>query len=47
MQAPEGYLLDQIVHTVELSYAGQETPMIDAHLDVSNDYTKSTSPKSI
>lgn len=40
VQAPEGYLLDQSVHTVELSYAGQETPVIDAHLDVSNDYTK-------
>lgn len=40
VQAPEGYLLDQIVHTVELSYAGQETSVIDAHLDVSNDYTK-------
>lgn len=39
-QAPEGYLLDQSAHTVELSYADQETPTIKAHLDVSNDYTK-------
>ena len=40
VQAPEGYLLDQSAHTVELSYADQETPAINAHLDVSNDYTK-------
>lgn len=40
VQAPEGYLLDQSAHTVELSYADQETPAIKAHLDVSNDYTK-------
>lgn len=40
VQAPEGYLLDQSAHTVELSYADQETPVINAHLDVSNDYTK-------
>ena len=40
VQAPEGYLLDQNAHTVELSYADQETPVIKAHLDVSDDYTK-------
>ncbi len=40
VQAPEGYLLDQSAHTVELSYADQETPVINAYLDVSNDYTK-------
>lgn len=40
VQAPEGYMLDQSAHTVELSYADQETPVINAHLDVSNDYTK-------
>ena len=40
VQAPEGYLLDQSAHTVELSYADQETSVINAHLDVSNDYTK-------
>ena len=40
VQAPEGYLLDQSAHTVELSYADQETPTVKAHLDVSNDYTK-------
>lgn len=40
VQAPEGYLLDQSAHAVELSYADQKTPVINAHLDVSNDYTK-------
>lgn len=40
VQAPEGYLLDQSAHTVELSYVDQETPTVKAHLDVSNDYTK-------
>ena len=40
VQAPEGYLLDQNAHTVELSYADQETPVIKVHLDVSDDYTK-------
>lgn len=39
-QAPEGYLLNPTSHTVELSYADQQTPVIEAHLDVSNDYTK-------
>lgn len=39
-QAPEGYLLNPTPHTVELSYADQQTPMIEARLDVSNDYTK-------
>ena len=39
-QAPEGYLLDPTPHTVDLSYADQQTPVIEAHLDVSNDYTK-------
>lgn len=40
VQAPEGYLLDQSAHTVELSYADQETHTVKAHLDISNDYTK-------
>lgn len=40
VQAPEGYLLDQSAHAVELSYADQKTLVINAHLDVSNDYTK-------
>lgn len=40
VQAPEGYLLDQSTHAVELSYADQETPVINVRLDVSNDYTK-------
>ena len=39
-QAPEGYLLNPTSHTVELSYADQQTSVIEAHLDVSNDYTK-------
>lgn len=39
-QAPEGYLLDQSTHAVKLSYTDQETPAINVHLDVSNDYTK-------
>ena len=39
-QAPEGYLLDQNPHTVELSYADQTTPVIEAHLGVSDDFTK-------
>ena len=39
-QAPEGYLLDQSTHAVKLSYTNQETPVINVHLDVSNDYTK-------
>ena len=39
-QAPEGYLLNPTPHTVKLSYADQQTPVIEAHLDVSNDYTK-------
>lgn len=39
-QAPEGYLLDQSTHAVKLSYTDQETPVINVHLDVSNDYTK-------
>lgn len=39
-QAPEGYLLNPAPHTVKLSYADQQTPVIEVHLDVSNDYTK-------
>ena len=39
-QAPEGYLLNPTPHTVKLSYADQQTPVIEVHLDVSNDYTK-------
>ena len=39
-QSPEGYLLNPTPHTVELSYADQQTPVIEARLDVSNDYTK-------
>lgn len=40
VQAPEGYLLDQSTHTVELSYTNQETPVVTARLDVCNDYAK-------
>lgn len=40
VQAPEGYLLDQSAHAVELSFADQETPVVNVRLDVSNDYTK-------
>lgn len=39
-QAPEGYLLNPTPHTVKLSYADQQTPVIEVHLDVSNDYIK-------
>lgn len=39
-QAPEGYLLNPTPHTVKLSYADQQTPVIEVRLDVSNDYTK-------
>ena len=39
-QAPEGYLLNPTPHTVKLSYADQQTPVIEVHLDISNDYTK-------
>lgn len=39
-QAPEGYLPNPTPHTVKLSYADQQTPVIEVHLDVSNDYTK-------
>lgn len=39
-QAPEGYLLNPTPHTVKLSYADQQTSVIEVHLDVSNDYTK-------
>lgn len=39
-QAPEGYLLAPTPHTVKLSYADQQTPVVEAHLDVPNDYTK-------
>lgn len=39
-QAPKGYLLDPTPHTVKLSYADQQTPVIEVHLDISNDYTK-------
>lgn len=39
-QAPEGYLLDQSPHTVELSYADQTTSVIEAHLGVFDDFTK-------
>mgnify|MGYP000004839734 CR=1 FL=1 len=40
VRAPDGYLLDQSSHTVSLSYTDHKTPVIEAHLDVSNDYTK-------
>lgn len=40
VQAPEGYLLDQSAHAVELSFADQKTPVVNVRLDVSNDYTK-------
>ena len=39
-QAPEGYLLNPTPYTLALSYADQQTPGIEVHLDASNDYTK-------
>ena len=40
VSAPEGYLLDQTPHTVELTYENQDTPVIFAQVEASNDYTK-------
>ena len=40
VNAPEGYLLDPTPHAVELTYADQDTPVIYARVDASNDYTK-------
>ena len=40
VSAPEGYLLDQTPHAVELTYENQDTPVIFAQVEASNDYTK-------
>lgn len=39
-QAPAGFLLDQTTHIVDLTYADQKTPVVEARLNVSDDYTK-------
>ena len=39
-QAPAGFLLDRTSHIVDLTYADQKTPVVEARLNVSNDYTK-------
>ncbi len=40
VSAPEGFLLDPTPHAVELTYADQDTPVVHARVEVSNDYTK-------
>lgn len=40
VNAPEGYLLDPTPHAVELTYENQDTPVIFAQVEASNDYTK-------
>ena len=40
VNAPEGYLLDPTPHAVEITYADQDTPVIYARVDASNDCTK-------
>ena len=40
VSAPEGYLLDQTPHAVELTYENQDTPVIFAQVETLNDYTK-------
>ena len=40
VSAPEGYLLDPTPHAVELTYVDQDTPVVHARVEVSNDYTK-------
>lgn len=39
-QAPAGFLLDRTSHIVDLTYADQKTPVVEARLNVSDDYTK-------
>lgn len=39
-QAPAGFLLDRTSHIVDLTYADQKTPIVEARLNVSDDYTK-------
>lgn len=39
-QAPTGFLLDRTSHIVDLTYADQKTPVVEARLNVSDDYTK-------
>ena len=39
-QAPTGFLLDRTSHIVDLTYADQKTPGVEARLNVSDDYTK-------
>lgn len=39
-QAPAGFLLDRTSHIVDLTYTDQKTPVVEARLNVSDDYTK-------
>ena len=39
-QAPAGFLHDRTSHIVDLTYADQKTPVVEARLNVSDDYTK-------
>lgn len=39
-QAPTGFLLDRTSHIVDLTYADRKTPVVEARLNVSDDYTK-------
>ena len=39
-KAPEGYLLDATPHEFTLAYEDQMTPVVLAHTDVTNDFTK-------
>ena len=39
-QAPTGFLLDRTSHIVDRTYADQKTPVVEARLNVSDDYTK-------
>lgn len=39
-QAPTGFLLDRTSHIVDLTYADHKTPVVEARLNVSDDYTK-------
>lgn len=39
-KAPAGFLLDRTPHIVDLAYADQKTPVVEARLNVSDDYTK-------
>ena len=47
-QAPAGFLLDQDnPDIVALTYADQKTPVVEARLNVSDDYTRLISPRSM